>query len=62
MFKRLDAILEKYNNISEELVKPEVLNDFNKLKNLSKEQSDLKEIVETYNEYKKTLDNLIIHD
>ncbi len=58
MFKRLDAILEKYNNISEELVKPEVLNDFNKLKELSKEQSDLKEIVETYEEYKRIENNL----
>lgn len=58
MFRRLDAILEKYNNISEELVKPEVLNDFNKLKELSKEQSDLKEIVETYEEYKRIENNL----
>ena len=58
MFNRLDAIEKRYNELSVELVKPEVLNDFNKLKELSKEQSDLKETVETYLEYKKTLDNL----
>ena len=41
MFNRLDAIEKRYNELSVELVKPEVLNDFNKLKELSKEQSDL---------------------
>lgn len=58
MFNRLEAIEKRYNELSEELVKPEVLNDFNKLKELSKEQSDLKETVETYHEYKKVEDNL----
>lgn len=58
MFNRLDAIVAKYQELSEELVKPEVLNDFNKLKSLSKEQSDLKETVEVYEEYKKTVENL----
>ena len=45
MFNRLDAIEKRYNELSEELVKPEVLNDFNKLKELSKEQRDLEETV-----------------
>ena len=58
MFNRLDAIEKRYNELNSELVKPEILNDFNKLKELSKEQSDLKETVETYEEYKKTDDNL----
>ena len=58
MFNRLDAIVTKYKELSEELVKPEVLNDFNKLKELSKEQSDLKETVEVYEEYKTVIDNL----
>lgn len=58
MFNRLDAIVAKYQELSEELVKPEVLNDFNKLKELSKEQSDLKETVEVYEEYKKIVENL----
>lgn len=58
MFNRLDAIVAKYKEVSEELVKPEVLNDFNKLKDLSKEQSDLKEIVDTYQEYKNLEENL----
>ena len=58
MFNRLDAIEKRYNELSEELVKPEVLNDFNKLKELSKEQRDLEETVKIYEEYKKVDDNL----
>ncbi len=58
MFNRLDAIVKKYEEIKEELVKPEVLSDFNKLKELSKEESELKETVDVYNEYKKVKDNL----
>ncbi len=58
MFNRLDAIEKKYEELKEELVKPEILNDFNKLKELSKEQSDLEVIVNTYEAYKKALNNL----
>ena len=58
MFNRLDAIVKKYEDIKKELMNPEVVSDFNKIKELSKEESDLKETVEVYNEYKKVLDNL----
>ena len=58
MINRLEAIVAKYQELTAELVKPEVLNDFNLLKKLSKEQSDLKEIVDVYTEYKKVLDDL----
>lgn len=58
MFNRLEAIEKRYNEIKEELLKPEVLNDFNYLKKLSKEESELKETVEVYHEYKKVIDNL----
>lgn len=52
MFERLDSIVKKYEELKEELTKPEVLNDYNKLKDLSKEQSSLEEVVNKYNEYK----------
>lgn len=58
MINRLEAIVAKYNELTEELMHQDVLNDFNRLKKLSKEQSDLKEIVEVYTEYKKVLDDL----
>ena len=53
MFERLENIVQKYNELKEELTKPEILNDYNTLKKLSKEQSDLEEIVNKYNEYKE---------
>lgn len=52
MFERLENILKKSEELKLELTKPEVLNDYNKLKKLSKEQSDLEEVVEVYSIYK----------
>ncbi len=48
MKERLETILKKYNELTEELSKPEVISDYNKLKNLSKEQKDLEDIVNNY--------------
>ena len=53
MFKRLENILAKYNELQEELSKEEVISDYNKVKELSKEQSDLEDVVSSYKEYKK---------
>ena len=53
MNERLENIKKKYDELTIELTKPEVLADFNKLKKLSKEQKDLEEIVLKYDEYKK---------
>ena len=58
MIERLDAIEKRYNDLQEELAKPEVYSDMNKMKTLSKEASDLAETVNTYNEYKKTLSGI----
>ena len=48
MKERLENIQKKYDELTIELTKPEVLSDFNKLKNLSKEQKDLETIVLKY--------------
>ncbi len=53
MIERLEDIVSRYKVITEELSTPEVLNDYNKMKSLSKEQSDLEEIVNKYNSYKQ---------
>lgn len=58
MENRLETILERYESITKELMKPEVMSNFSEVKKLSKEQSDLKEIVEKYEEYKKTKENI----
>lgn len=52
MFNRLDAMQEKYEEVTKKLADPEVLNNFNLVKELSKEQSDLEETVVTYEKYK----------
>ena len=53
MNERLENIQKKYDELTVELTKPEVLSDFNKLKKLSKEQKDLETIVLKYKEYNK---------
>lgn len=53
MFERLDAIKKRNDFITEELTKPEVINDVAKTTMLAKEQSDLSEIIEYYNKYLK---------
>ncbi len=54
MFERLDNIIKRFEELKSELTKEEILSDYNKLKELSKEQSDLEEIVSLYNDYKST--------
>ena len=58
MFERLDCIVDKYNELTIELTKEEVLNDFNKLRELSKTKSDLEETVDTYTSYKNVLSQI----
>lgn len=53
MIERLEDILAKYQELTSRLTSEEVLNDYNLVKRLSKEQSDLSEIVAKYEEYKK---------
>ena len=53
MIERLIAIEEKYNELSSELSKPEVLSDIKKTLELSKEQASLKDVYDAYQKYKK---------
>ena len=41
MIDRLEATLDRYNYLTEELSKPDVINDIKKMTTLSKEQSSL---------------------
>ncbi len=59
MEERLKIIKEKYVELERELATPEVLSDFQRLKELSKQKSDLEETVGKYDEYKKCCDELI---
>lgn len=58
MKERLESIKERYQEITNELTNPEIMSDFQKIKKLSKEQSDLKEIVDKYEEYEIVENNL----
>ena len=58
MIERLDSIEKKYESIKEELTKEEVLTNVNKLKELSKKQSELEEVVSKYKEYKSILKSI----
>ena len=67
MIERLEDILSRYNTLTEQLATPEVLNDYNKMKALSKEQSSLEETVKKYKEYKQVLTEIegakeMLHD
>lgn len=58
MIERLEATLEKYNELEQELTKPEVLNDIKKTREYSKEMASLEDIVTCYKKYKKVLEDI----
>ncbi len=53
MFDKLEKVKERYNEIAELLNKPETANDQKEFRRLSKEYSDLTDIVNAYDEYIK---------
>ncbi len=57
MIERLENIVKRYNELKEELSDTEVLSNFNLVKKLSKEFSDLEETVLVYDKYKQAKNN-----
>ena len=58
MFEHLEQIENKYNEINTSLTDPDVLSDINKTRKLSKELSEIEDIVNCFKEYKKTLSGI----
>ena len=58
MKERLEATLEKYNYLQEELTKTEVLSDIKKTREYSKEMASLEDVVNCYKRYKKVLEEI----
>ena len=58
MIERLEATLEKYQYLENELTKPEVLSDIKKTREYSKEMSNIEDIVNCYKKYKKVLEGI----
>ncbi|MBS2970872.1 peptide chain release factor 1 [Metabacillus sp. KIGAM252] len=52
MLDRLQAVEERYEKLNQLLMDPDIISDTNKLREYSKEQSDLSDTVEAYREYK----------
>ena len=55
---RLQAVEDRYEKLNELLSDPEVISDTNKLREYSKEQSDIQDTVEVYREYKDVREQL----
>lgn len=53
MFDKLEDLVRRYEEITNELTEPSVVNDQKRFRTLMKEQSDLQPLVDTYTEYKK---------
>jgi peptide chain release factor 1 len=66
MFDKLEDILQRYEEIMEQINDPNVVNDQNNYRKIMKEQSDLAPIVEAYKAYKEAKqtveDSLMILD
>ncbi|MFV0381703.1 MAG: peptide chain release factor 1 [Breznakia sp.] len=56
MTKRLNQMVERYNELNELLMSSEVLSDNRRMAKLGKEQAGLSPIVDVYTEYKKTME------
>lgn len=58
MLDRLQSVVDRYDKLSELLCDPDVTSDTKKLREYSKEQSDLQEAYDAYNEYKSVSEQL----
>lgn len=58
VFDRLEAVEARYEKLNEFLSDPEIVNNPSKLREYSKEQSDIQETVTAYQEYKEVSEQL----
>ncbi|AWM34118.1 peptide chain release factor 1 [Hymenobacter nivis] len=58
MLDKLEAIRLRYNDVSEELMQPDVMSDLKRYKSLNKEYKDLGKIVVEYRNYQQVLSNI----
>jgi peptide chain release factor 1 len=58
VFDRLQSVEDRYERLNELLSDPTIINDTKKLREFSKEQSDIQETVQTYREYKEVREQL----
>ena len=58
MKERLDNINERYNYLCDELLKPEIYEDYKKMQVVQKEKNSIENIVQTYKHYNTVLDDI----
>lgn len=58
MFDKLDAVVDRFEQVNEKLADPTVYERQDEFQSLNKERSNLEEVVKTYQEYKKLCSNL----
>jgi peptide chain release factor 1 len=56
IIEKVQAVADRYEELSELLADPEVLGDSQRYQELSKEEGEIRETVEKYREYRKTVD------
>ncbi len=58
MIEKLNSYIDRYNEVDKELCNPDIFNDMDKYRKLSKEKAGLQSYVDLYTEYKSTQDKL----
>ena len=58
LIERLEGIKNRWEEVGEQITRPDVISDQKKYINLSKEYKDLEEIVKAYKEYKNVIENI----
>ena len=58
LLKKLEEINIRYDQVSEQIVDPEIISDMDKYVKINKEYKELGEIVKVYNRYKDIIDNI----
>ena len=58
MIERLEIILERYNQLCADLLKPEIYEDYKKMQTVSKEKNSIEKTVEAYKSYTRVLDDI----
>lgn len=58
MIERLEGMVNRYHEINELMMSPDVVTDNKMLAKLGREQADLTQVVETYTDYKKCVEQL----
>jgi peptide chain release factor 1 len=58
LLKKLEEISIRYDQVSEQIVDPEIISDMDRYVKINREYKELGEIVKVYNKYKDVIDNI----